>query len=171
MSKNTVVIRSNILHYHYTRHWKHSSALEFASSQALKSLTYFINEWLADTLLSNHTLTRSWDTRNTGALVCPHCEPNSCILGIEPRLLVADCNWMVLHTPNTANPLHRCFRRLSFTFYLNDCASYKYITALLRLHTIFVLQGGARRPRGRFPRSDRAVLPHTHQCWLFHLHM
>ena len=132
--KIAVVIRSNILHYHYTCHWKHSSALEFASSQALKSLTYCINEWLADTLLSNHTPTRGWDTRNTGALVCTHCEPNSCILGIEPRLLVADCNWMVLRTPNTAIPLHRCFRRLSFTFYLNYCVCYKYITALLRLH-------------------------------------
>ena len=37
---------------------------------------------------------------------------------------------------------------LSF-FYLNYCVCYKYITALLRLHTIFVLHGGARRPRGR----------------------
>jgi len=37
-------------------------------------------------------------------------------------------------------PLHRCFRRLSCTFYLNYCVCYKYITALLRLHTIFVLQ-------------------------------
>ena len=147
-------------------HWKHSSALEFASSQALKSLTYYINEWLADTLLSNHTLTRSWETRNTGTLVCTHCEPNPCILGIEPRLLVADCNWMVLRTPNKAIPLHRCFRRLSCTFYLNYCVCYKYITALLRLHTIFILHGGARRPRDRFAPFWQGRLTDS-----FHLHM
>ena len=64
------------------------------ASNGKKSLTYYINEWHADTLLSNHTLTRGWDTRNTGegALVCTHCEPNPCILGIEPRHIVADCN-------------------------------------------------------------------------------
>ena len=78
-----------------------------------------------------------------------HYEPNYCILSIEPKLLVSDCNRMVLRTPNKAIPLHRCFRRLSFTFYLNYCVCYKYITALLRLHTICVLHGGARRPRGR----------------------
>ena len=57
---------------------------------------------------------------------------------------------MVLRTPNTAIPLHRCFRPLSLTFYLNYCVCYKYIVALLRLHTIFVLHGGARRPPGPF---------------------
>ena len=56
------------------------------------SLTYYLNEWHADTVLSNHTLTRGWDTRNTGALVCTHCVPNSCILGIEPKHIMANCN-------------------------------------------------------------------------------
>ena len=57
---------------------------------------------------------------------------------------------MVLRKPNPAIPLHRCFRRLSFTFYLNYYVCYKYITALLRLHTIFIMHGGARRPPGPF---------------------
>ena len=51
---------------------------------------------------------------------------------------------------NKAIPFHRCFRRLSFTFYKKYCVCYKYITAILRVHTIFVLHGGSRRLPGPF---------------------
>ena len=42
-----------------------------------------------------------------------------------------------------------CIIKQFVIIYLNDCVCYKYITALLRLHIIFILHGGARRPRGR----------------------
>jgi hypothetical protein len=67
-------------------------------------------------LPSNHNLTHGLDKCNTAAPVCTHCKPNLCILGIEPRLLVADSNWMVLRSPNKAIPLYRCFRQLSWIF-------------------------------------------------------
>ena len=94
--------------------------------------------------------------------MCTHYEPNYCILSIEPRFSWPTATeWFSGHQ-NKAIPLHRCFRRLSFTFYLNYCVCYKYITALLRLYTIFVLHGGARRPRGRLAPFIRGRLaPYT----------
>ena len=117
-----------------------------------QSLTYYINEWHADTLLSNHTLTRGWDTRNTGegALVCTHLSQILAFLELNPDISWPTATeWFSAHQ-NKAIPLHRCFRRLSFTFYLKYCVCYKYITAILRLHAIFVLHGGARRLPGPF---------------------